>query len=493
MVKGSFLFLLAVVAEEVDSMVKTSRAFQTGQAAAGWLANTSSKQQHGNDSAKAQQLQHRGSPSVQQQKSVSEQQQQQQQQEELESQQPKQRRCLMWPGLHKRRCLQHMTTSSGSAATYSNAYSCPSSLVAAAGRLRANEQPSSAAAAIGAAAVAPDIASGSLPSPDAISAAAALADGKGRGRDASAASRLAAARGSIAGDTAAAAGSGSCNQQTNPVSDPPGGSSVPVAAAEASAPSSNSNSNSSSSKRAVCDGEREPMDWRLAGLKQQQPQRTYHHQVTAEGHMEQRGSIQLPTLDAGAAAGSCPSLLMAVEAPLLAAAESSGSLSVPNITAAAAAVLSQPPSQEAPAVAPRAANGDHLIAREGQTPEASAGGGPGTSSRSSSQRRGPLPEADATGGCSRQQGLDIHGSNGIALQPGSGGSRGTSGHGKGSGSRESRPGGSGSRLQICSKRQRVPLANKERPVKALVGVRMVWVSQEHRRKGIATKLLDAAR
>lgn len=37
------------------------------------------------------------------------------------------------------------------------------------------------------------------------------------------------------------------------------------------------------------------------------------------------------------------------------------------------------------------------------------------------------------------------------------------------------------------------LVDQRRPVRALVGVRMVWVLPEQRRKGVATKLLDAAR
>lgn len=35
--------------------------------------------------------------------------------------------------------------------------------------------------------------------------------------------------------------------------------------------------------------------------------------------------------------------------------------------------------------------------------------------------------------------------------------------------------------------------DQHRAVRAMVGVRMVWVSPEQRRKGLATKLLDAAR
>jgi hypothetical protein len=91
-----------------------------------------------------------------------------------------------------------------------------------------------------------------------------------------------------------------------------------------------------------------------------------------------------------------------------------------------------------------------------------------------------------------------HSANGTAWPAGQGGGgQGSSGVGTmqagGGGSGQGKAHGSGSRLQICSKRQRGALVEKERPVKALVGVRMVWVSKEHRRKGIATKLLDAAR
>lgn len=39
----------------------------------------------------------------------------------------------------------------------------------------------------------------------------------------------------------------------------------------------------------------------------------------------------------------------------------------------------------------------------------------------------------------------------------------------------------------------LPAADKSRAFKALAGVRMVWVSSEQRRSGLATKLLDAAR
>jgi predicted GNAT family acetyltransferase len=37
------------------------------------------------------------------------------------------------------------------------------------------------------------------------------------------------------------------------------------------------------------------------------------------------------------------------------------------------------------------------------------------------------------------------------------------------------------------------LVDQHKAVRAMVGVRMVWVSPEQRRKGLATKLLDAAR
>lgn len=37
------------------------------------------------------------------------------------------------------------------------------------------------------------------------------------------------------------------------------------------------------------------------------------------------------------------------------------------------------------------------------------------------------------------------------------------------------------------------LVDKRKAVRAMLGVRMVWVSAEQRRHGLATKLLDAAR
>lgn len=42
-------------------------------------------------------------------------------------------------------------------------------------------------------------------------------------------------------------------------------------------------------------------------------------------------------------------------------------------------------------------------------------------------------------------------------------------------------------------RRSLPLADKSRSVKACCGVRFVWVSSEHRRRGLATRLLDMAR
>jgi hypothetical protein len=49
------------------------------------------------------------------------------------------------------------------------------------------------------------------------------------------------------------------------------------------------------------------------------------------------------------------------------------------------------------------------------------------------------------------------------------------------------PGGSGSGSR------RSLLVDQRKPMRAMVGVRMVWVSPEQRRRGLATKLLDAAR
>jgi hypothetical protein len=40
---------------------------------------------------------------------------------------------------------------------------------------------------------------------------------------------------------------------------------------------------------------------------------------------------------------------------------------------------------------------------------------------------------------------------------------------------------------------RLLAVDRTRPVRAAVGVRMAWVSAEHRRRGVASKLLDAAR
>lgn len=48
-------------------------------------------------------------------------------------------------------------------------------------------------------------------------------------------------------------------------------------------------------------------------------------------------------------------------------------------------------------------------------------------------------------------------------------------------------------MQPTGRHHTLPSADKTCPVKALAGIRMVWVSSEHRRRGLGTKLLEAAR